>query len=132
MDLPDYYQSVDVSGGTPGPLIYSIRREPLPIGLSLNSSTGLSAGTPTVAGTDTFVVEVTDATGIYVTQAYTVTILPAVSVGGSYDQTIIGNSTQENHCPGCQQPHEQHGFERQRQRYGLGHHCRCGHHCRDA
>ncbi len=90
-----YAQQVNASGGT-GTLTFSAAGV-LPTGLNLSSS-GLLSGTPTAAGTYTFTVTVTDSTASKFSQAYTVTIYPAVGIttptlangisGTHYYQTI--------------------------------------------
>ena len=76
-----YNQSIATTGGT-APLTFSLSAGTLPAGLSLNSSTGVISGTPSVgsAGSYPFTVDVTDAVGAVVSQSYTVAI-SAVSLG---------------------------------------------------
>jgi uncharacterized repeat protein (TIGR01451 family) len=54
-----YNQQPVLSGGT-GPFVWSVSAGSLPPGLTLNTSTGLVAGTPTAAGTFGFTLAVTD------------------------------------------------------------------------
>ncbi|UAY74695.1 putative Ig domain-containing protein [Pseudoxanthomonas sp. X-1] len=92
-----YSQTLSASGGT-APYSYALSSGALPAGLTL-SSAGTLAGTPTVAGSFTFVVGVTDAGGFGGAQAYTLSIaaptlaitpptLPAAAIGASYSQTL--------------------------------------------
>ncbi|TAE26465.1 MAG: hypothetical protein EAZ91_17570 [Cytophagales bacterium] len=66
--LPDgqvgavYSQSIAATGGT-GSLTYTVSGGSLPTGLNLGASTGVIAGTPTVAATSSFAVKVTDTKG---------------------------------------------------------------------
>jgi hypothetical protein len=47
--------------GTPqGILVYSVTSGALPTGLTLNTSTGIISGTPTVAGSYAFTIQVED------------------------------------------------------------------------
>jgi hypothetical protein len=67
-----YSTAVSAVGGTP-PYSWSLVSGSLPPGLAL-SSTGTISGTPTVAGSFTFTLKVTDSTGASATQALTITI----------------------------------------------------------
>ncbi|MEA2166099.1 MAG: hypothetical protein QOK37_4226 [Thermoanaerobaculia bacterium] len=68
-----YNQTVSASGGTP-PYVFSLSSGALPTNLILNSATGAITGTPTTAGTYTFTITATDATGCSGSRQYTVTI----------------------------------------------------------
>lgn len=98
-----YNQTLAASGGVPG-YVWSLNTgsNPLPVGLTLNPS-GVISGTPTVAGTTTIVVKVTDSAGGTVTKELTLTIaasgvqpltititaLPAGTVGRAYNTTLV-------------------------------------------
>ncbi|WP_232760477.1 putative Ig domain-containing protein, partial [Xanthomonas sp. SHU 166] len=92
-----YNQTLSTSGGT-APYTYALSSGALPAGLSL-SSAGVLSGTPTVAGSFTFVVGVTDAGSFGGSHAYTLSIasptlaitpptLPAAAINASYSQAL--------------------------------------------
>lgn len=104
-----YSQANPASGGT-GPYSYSLDAGALPPGTTLNSSTGTVSGTPTVAGSFSYIVRVTDSqptpattTSSVVTVAiakgnqtlaFTSTAPAAAMVGGaSYTVTANASST---------------------------------------
>ncbi len=67
---------LSVSGGTGG-YTYSVIGSPqLPSGLTLNSSSGLISGTPTVVGTTTVTIQVMDSSGVTATEALTIAVVP--------------------------------------------------------
>lgn len=68
-----YSQTVSGSGGT-APYTFNVSSGALPTGLILNSVSGAITGTPTTAGTFTFTITATDATGCAGSRLYTVTI----------------------------------------------------------
>jgi Putative Ig domain len=61
------------TGGTQ-PYHYALQSGTIPVGLSLNSSTGTISGIPTQIGSSTFVIQVTDNTSLTATATGTITI----------------------------------------------------------
>jgi hypothetical protein len=84
-----YSQTIAASGGVP-PYAFNITGGTLPTGLSLNVNTGLLSGTPSAAGTFTFLVIARDAVQQTATRSYTVVVtaqsgvLPTGLVGTPY------------------------------------------------
>lgn len=72
-----YSQAVGAANGTP-PYSFSITSGALSAGLALNPSTGGISGTPTVAGSSTFTVTVTDSMNAAASQGFTISIAPAI------------------------------------------------------
>jgi hypothetical protein len=64
-----YSQQLNATGGSL-PYIWSVGSGALPAGLLLNSSSGLISGTPTIGGTFTFTVTVTDSNSSRASQTY--------------------------------------------------------------
>ncbi|MCX5999999.1 MAG: putative Ig domain-containing protein [Chloroflexi bacterium] len=83
--LPDgevgvaYSQVVAVIGGT-GPYTWSVSLGSLPAGLSLDSSTGTIAGTPTAEGARGFTIKVADNVGGRATAGLYISISPALTI----------------------------------------------------
>jgi len=74
-----YGATLTAMGGTT-PYTWSIASGSLPAGLTLASSTGAIAGTPTVTGTSSFTVQVTDAKSLTATQALSITVNAPISI----------------------------------------------------
>ncbi len=95
-----YSQSLAAAGGKP-PLSWAVTLGTLPLGLTLNSSTGVISGTPTTGGTSNFTVQATDANGAAATRVLSITIYSAITivtaslnngtVSASYSQTMTAN-----------------------------------------
>jgi hypothetical protein len=81
-----YNQTVTASGGT-APYVFAISSGALPTGLLLNSATGAITGTPSAAGTFTFTITATDASGCFGSRLYEITIAspgcPAITLSPS-------------------------------------------------
>ncbi len=73
-----YSQTLSASGGTT-PYTWTISTGTLPVGLTL-SPAGAIAGNPTVAGTSTFTVQLTDATGVTASKQLTLTIVTGLTI----------------------------------------------------
>ncbi len=68
-----YTDTLTATGGT-APYTWSVSAGTLPAGITLNPSTGVLSGTPTVAGTVNFTIRVTDSGSQAATEATSVTI----------------------------------------------------------
>jgi hypothetical protein len=92
-----YSQTVVATGGAGG-YQYGVTSGALPAGLTLNSTTGVISGTPTVAGTSNFTVSAIDSAGATGSQPYSLVInaaiavspasLPVAAVGSAYSEQI--------------------------------------------
>ena len=92
-----YTQTFAATGGS-SPYQWSVSTGTLPIGLTLNASTGSLAGTPTAAGTFTFTIRVADAAARSATATFTIVVtaalsitttsLPGATVGIAYNQAL--------------------------------------------
>ncbi|MCC6237105.1 MAG: putative Ig domain-containing protein [Dehalococcoidia bacterium] len=83
--LPDaaltsaYSQTLSATGGA-GSYSWSVVDGALPAGLSLNSSTGVISGTPTVVGNVAFTARVTDSDGNTASRALAIKVNPALAI----------------------------------------------------
>lgn len=73
----NYFQSIDASSGYP-PYTWSLLSGSLPAGLTLNTS-GFISGTPTVAGTSSFDIQVTDTINANAQKSFTIQIDGAIN-----------------------------------------------------
>lgn len=71
---------IGIGGFTP--YTFAVTSGSLPTGLTLHSSTGVIDGTPTVAGTSSFTITVTDSHGITAARAFSIVV--SAAGGGSY------------------------------------------------
>jgi hypothetical protein len=96
-----FKQTESTIGGI-GPITYKVTSGTLPTGLSLNSSTGVISGKPTVAKTYNFIVLATDAIAETSYRIYSLTINPPVAISSAalskwtvnqsgYSQTVSTN-----------------------------------------
>ncbi|MEE9694753.1 putative Ig domain-containing protein [Aeromonas hydrophila] len=96
--LPDgtqgmaYSQTLTASGGS-APYTYAITAGSLPAGLSLNTSSGVISGTPSVSGTFNLTLTATDANSATGSQAYSLVINGLPPVANAVSATIAANSS---------------------------------------
>ena len=83
-----YSRTISATGGT-GTKTFSLSAGTLPVGLSLNATTGVISGTPTSAGSSSFTIRATDSIGAIGTRAYSVTINAAITLS----PTTLPNGT---------------------------------------
>lgn len=76
-----YSETISTQNGT-SPYTYVLSSGSLPTGLTLTSSTGIISGTPTIAGTYTFSIRVTDLNGYAGSQSFSIDI-SAASIGSA-------------------------------------------------
>lgn len=92
-----YSRMIEATGDN-GPLVWSRASGNLPDGFTLNPSTGQLSGTPTLAGTYTFAIQVANAFGQITSQSFSMIVnaptsiirnnLPDVRIGHNYNQTV--------------------------------------------
>ncbi|MFJ6197286.1 beta strand repeat-containing protein [Micromonospora sp. NPDC092111] len=99
-----YSDPLTVNGGT-GPFVWSVSAGSLPPGLTLNTSTGLLAGTPTTVGSYPFTIQVVDAAGQQATEPVNLVItagplivtksanVSTVALGGTVSYSISVTNT---------------------------------------
>ena len=107
-----YSFTLSAAGGTT-PYTWSISSGSLPAGLTLNTSTGVVSGTPTLAGTSSFTAKVTDSKGKTATFATSITILSSmltvavsastatVAPGGTVTYTITATNSGQTALTGA-------------------------------
>jgi outer membrane autotransporter protein len=88
-----YSQTVAASGGAE-PYAYRVSGGELPVGLTLDGSTGAVTGVPATAGTFAFEVAATDMNGAAGTASYSVVIAAAAPVAASSTSTTVPANTQ--------------------------------------
>jgi len=79
-----YSETISVQGGS-APYSFTTSSGSVPTGLTLNSSTGVISGTPTVPGTFPFTVKVTDANAYAGQQAFSISIATLIVSNGNSD-----------------------------------------------
>src|ERR1035438_5891760 len=73
-----YRESLVVTGGA-APFTGAVKGGDLPTGVTIDPKSGLLEGTPTVAGSFNFTIEVIDSNSAVATQSFTLTIRPALA-----------------------------------------------------
>jgi large repetitive protein len=73
-----YSATLAAAGGRP-PYTWSISAGSLPAGVTLNSSSGVVSGTPSIVGTYNFTASVTDSASVTAQKAFTLTVAPGLT-----------------------------------------------------
>jgi len=89
-----YTDTLTAAGGTT-PYTWSVSAGTLPAGITLNASTGVLSGTPTLAGTSSFTIKVTDAASRTATEATTISV-----AAGLLSITVPSSAALPNVSPG--------------------------------
>lgn len=76
-----YSETITAQGGTPA-YTFSVTTGSLPTGTTINSSSGIISGTPTVANTFNFTITVTDSLSFTGVQSFQIIITAPTSSGG--------------------------------------------------
>jgi hypothetical protein len=89
--LGSAYSALIPHTGGIGPFVYTVNSGTIPWGLTLNNLTGVISGTPTLNGTYSFTIQITEPDGSYMRKPYhitvleiTTTVLDAYTVGVPY------------------------------------------------
>ena len=98
-----YTATFTASGGT-APYTWSLASGALPVGLALDPSAGVVAGTPTTPGSSTFTLRVADAAMLSAIRTFAIRVaaplsittssLPNASLNGAYSQTLASTGGQ--------------------------------------
>jgi hypothetical protein len=90
-------QTVTLTGGTPGYSNFAVSAGSLPVGMSLNPSTGVLSGTPTASGTFPITISAQDSTGAVASKPYSLVInaAPVISAPTSLPNWTV-NQTYPN------------------------------------
>jgi hypothetical protein len=90
-----YSFTLAASGGTPPYVTWAVTSGFLPAGLSLDAATGTISGTPSLAATFSFTVQVRDTAGKTATKALVLTIAPAalaITTGSALPSGVYGTA----------------------------------------
>ena len=100
-----YAAKIEINGGV-GPYTWSLSQGQLPAGLTLDSRTGLIAGTPTELGAQRFTIRIQDARERQAEHPYSIRVLPVT--GQQSVPTVPALETARKHpqegAPGCVAP----------------------------
>lgn len=86
------YSKTLTAGGGQAPYSWAIASGTLPVGLTLNSSSGVISGTPAVDGSTSFVARVTDATSATATRTFSIST-GAQPTATTYAATTVSGTT---------------------------------------
>jgi large repetitive protein len=91
-----YSRTLSTVGGTPPVTAWTIISGSLPVGLSLNHSTGEVSGTPTVLGLSSFTVQATDSGNQTATRDLTLLIATPVTASANSFTTSVGAAVSQS------------------------------------